>query len=99
MTVWFVSRHPGAIDWAKKECGLNVDRWVTHIRSSDVIATDIVIGTLPIHIAAEICARGAKFYYLTMNLRADQRGRELAMDEMTQAKCCIKQFVVLPATD
>ena len=61
MTIWFVSRHAGAIAWAKGQ-NLPVDRWVSHLDARQVTAGDTVIGTLPVHIAADICSRGARFF-------------------------------------
>ena len=63
MTIWFVSRHAGAIAWAKGQ-NLPVDRWVAHLDARQVTAGDTVIGTLPVHIAADICALGARFFFL-----------------------------------
>jgi len=31
MTVWFVSRHQGAIDWAVRESGFAIDRFEPHL--------------------------------------------------------------------
>ncbi|PJC04222.1 MAG: CRISPR-associated protein Csx16, partial [Gallionellales bacterium CG_4_9_14_0_8_um_filter_55_61] len=59
MTVWFVSRHPGAVDWAKTQ-GIAVDRWVAHLVLSEIEACDTVIGTLPVQLAAQVCAKGAR---------------------------------------
>ncbi|MDW8324914.1 MAG: CRISPR-associated protein Csx16, partial [Burkholderiales bacterium] len=56
MTTWFVSRHPGAIKWAARK-GIRVDRQVDHLDVDVVQAGDVVIGTLPVHLAAEVCAR------------------------------------------
>lgn len=67
MTTWFISRHQGAIEWVKKQ-NILIDRFESHLDTSLVQAGDVVIGTLPIHLAAEICQKGAKFYfYLSMS--------------------------------
>ncbi len=59
MTTWFVSRHPGALDWARQQ-GLAVDRWVPHLEPADVQPGDTVAGTLPVQLASKVCARGAR---------------------------------------
>ena len=46
-TTWFVSRHPGAIDWAKRQ-GLNIGPWVEHLDPAKMEVGDTVIGTLPV---------------------------------------------------
>jgi CRISPR-associated protein Csx16 len=59
MTVFFVSRHRGAVDWARRQ-GLRVDRWVEHLHADDVRAGDTVAGTLPLPLAAAVCVGGAR---------------------------------------
>lgn len=76
MAVWFVSRHPGAIEWVKLQ-NIQIDRFESHLDTSLVQAGDVVIGTLPIHLAAEVCQKGAKFYFLSINVTPEQRGTEL----------------------
>ena len=48
MAVWFVSRHPGAIDWMAQQAHWQVDHWVAHLQLDDVQAGDVVVGTLPL---------------------------------------------------
>lgn len=93
MAVWFVSRHAGAISWMKKQ-GIKVDRWVAHLDTGEVTAGDIVIGTLPVHLAAAVCARGARFFFLELHLRAEQRGRELDEADMLSARSLIREYFV-----
>ena len=56
MTTWFISRHPGAIEWVKQQ-NIQIDRFENHLDTSLVRAGDVVIGTLPIHLAAEVCQK------------------------------------------
>lgn len=63
MTVWFVSRHQGAIDWAVRESGFAIDRFEPHLNTDEVVNGDVVLGTLPLHLAADVCAKGAVFYF------------------------------------
>ena len=42
MTTWFVSRHPGALDWIKSK-GLPVDKWIKHLDTSLIEPGDTVI--------------------------------------------------------
>lgn len=93
MAVWFVSRHPGAIEWVKLQ-NIQIDRFESHLDTSLVQAGDVVIGTLPIHLAAEVCQKGAKFYFLSINVTPEQRGTELTCKQLTKQQCLIQPFMV-----
>lgn len=90
---YFVSRHPGAIAWAKRE-GLGIDEFVAHFDPSVVQPGDVVMGSLPMHIAAAVCAMGAKFLALTINTPAELRGKELTADDMDKISCVLQEFYV-----
>lgn len=81
MTTFFVSRHPGAVEWAKRQA-LAVDRFVPQLAAEEIALGDVVIGTLPVHLAREVCACGARYLHLALDLPADARGRELSADEL-----------------
>ena len=82
--VWFVSRHPGALAWAREE-GIEADLWVEHLNPALVARGDTVIGTLPAHVAAQVCRRGARYLHLAMHLRRSDRGRELDARALREA--------------
>lgn len=84
MTVWFVSRHPGAIDWARQQ-GLQIDRWVTHLDTGAPEPGDTIIGSLPAGTAAELCARGIRYLHLQLDLPEEWRGRELTKEQLVKA--------------
>ena len=94
MTVWFVSRHPGAVAWGKHH-DLAVDRWVTHLDVADVAPGDFVVGSLPVAAAAEICEKGARFFSLTLSLAESDRGRELSEAELERLHCKTEEFIVI----
>lgn len=95
MSTYFVSRHPGAVQWAHDH-NLHVDHWVTHLDTGVVQPGDVVIGTLPMHAAAAVCAKGARFIALELTLSAAQRGRELAPGEMEAVVCRLTEYRVMP---
>lgn len=95
MTFHFVTRHPGAIEWAQGR-GLQIDRWVPHLNLADVAAGDTVAGTLPIHLAAAVCARGARYLHLRLHVPPGWRGRELSAADLDAAGACLEPFVVQP---
>lgn len=70
MTIWFVSRHPGALDWAARH-GIGYERHVAHLDPEEVSPGDTVIGSLPVHLAGEVCACGARYFNLSLNLPAN----------------------------
>lgn len=81
MTIWFVSRHPGAVEWAKSQ-GLQVDRWQPHLDVAEVMAGDTVIGSLPANLAASVCAKGGRYLHLSLELPPRLRGCELTAEQM-----------------
>ena len=95
MTTWFITRHPGAVRWAGRK-GLQVDRFVQHLELAAILPGDTVIGILPIHLAAAVCARGACFYNLSLDLPADERGRELSADQLETYGARLEPYVVMP---
>ena len=95
MTTWFVSRHPGAVQWAKRH-GLAVDRWEAHIDAAEVHAGDTVVGSLPVHLAAAISLRGAHYVHLSLNMPAQMRGEELSADDLDRFGARLERYAVTP---
>ena len=81
MATVFVSRHPGAREWAARQ-RLVVDAFVPHLDPGSVSDGDTVIGILPVHIAAQVCDRGGQYLNLSLDLPETARGRELSADEL-----------------
>lgn len=88
---YFISRHPGAVEWAARR-GLRVDEVIEHLDIATIQGGDTVIGTLPIHLAAEVCARRARFLYLSLDLPAEARGRELTADDLDRYGARLEAF-------
>jgi CRISPR-associated protein Csx16 len=93
MAVVFVSRHPGAAAWAAR-CRLPVERLIEHLDPADIQPGDVVLGSLPVNLAAEVCARGAAFYHLSLDLPRDARGRELSADELAAYGARLERYEV-----
>lgn len=87
----FLSRHPGAVEWARRR-GLVVDQWLAHLEVAQVQPGDTVIGTLPIHLAAQVCARGGRYLHLSLDVPPQWRGRELTADELEAAGARLEGF-------
>lgn len=92
MTCWFVSRHAGSVEWARRR---GLDAVATgHLALDAVRAGDVVIGTLPVGLAAQVQARGAAFWFLELDLPAEARGRELSADEMERCGAQLVEYRV-----
>ena len=95
MTTLFVSRHPGALDWAAGE-GVAVDAVIAHLDLEIIRPGDVVIGTLPIHLAARVCERGGRYLHLSLELPPEQRGRELSAADLRRFGVRLEEFRVIP---
>lgn len=93
MATWFVSRHPGAQAWAR-ERGIVTDYQVDHLALEQVSAGDRVLGTLPIHLAAGVCARGARYIHLTLHIPRELRGQELSAEALNELGASLQEFHV-----
>lgn len=98
MTTWFVSRHPGAVEWAARR-GLAADRLVTHLDPHDIRPGDVVVGILPVHLAAQVCTRGGRYLNLSVDLPPEMRGRELSADELERYGARLEEYTVHPIAD
>lgn len=83
MTHYFISRHQGAIDWIQQQ-SIHIDIFQNHLEPSILQAGDVVIGTLPINIVAQIQQLGVRYVHLNLELPAAQRGVELSPALMDQ---------------
>lgn len=96
MTTYFVSRHQGALGWARKT-GIAFDVHVDHLEPSEVQQGDTVIGTLPVPLAAQICERGARYLHLVLPLPRDLRGAELDADTLTGLGARVEEYRICRA--
>ncbi|MFZ4538544.1 CRISPR-associated protein Csx16 [Propionivibrio sp.] len=100
MITWFVTRHPGAVAWAHQHGVVappeegGSERIVDTIDPADVGLGDTVIGTLPVHLAAEICARGGRYFHIVMTVPTHRRGDELTPDDMVSFGATCREFIV-----
>lgn len=94
MTTFFISRHPGAVDWIKQQ-GIAIDRWESHLDLADVKAGDKVIGTLPIPMVAALNKKGATYLHLNVAVPASLRGQELSEDTLYALGASLQSFCVL----
>lgn len=91
MTTWFISRHPGALQWMREQ-GHTFDRHVPHLDIDQVQAGDTVIGTLPVSLIAQVCARGAQYWHLSFAVPSSARGSELSAAELRALGAKLERF-------
>lgn len=96
MTTFFITRHPGARDWALTQ-GFNPDntRFVSDFDPEKVSAGDSVIGTLPVHLVAQVCSKGASYRHLVLELPPDLRGIELDAQQMAACQARLQEYRVV----
>jgi CRISPR-associated protein Csx16 len=92
-TVWFVSRHRGAVEWVARR-GIEVDEEVDHLDVDRVQGGDTVIGTLPVHLAAKVCKKGARYLHLSIDIPPELRGREMSVEDMQRCGARLEEFYV-----
>ncbi len=95
MTTFFVSRHPGAHEWAAGE-GIAVNAVIAHLDPETIQPGDVVIGTLPIHLAARVCERGGRYLHLSLEVPPDWRGRELSAADLRRCGARLEEYRVIP---
>jgi CRISPR-associated protein Csx16 len=93
MTVYFITRHPGAVAWAHEE-GIEVTQLIDHLDVEIIQPGDVVVGTLPVNLAARVCARGGRYLHLSLELPPGMRGRELSAEDMRRCGARVEEFVV-----
>ena len=93
MTTYLITRHLGAVDWMARQ-GVVVDTVLSHLDPNLIKRGDTVIGTLPVHLAAVVCERGAKFVCLTLDLPPDLRGGEIKVEDMDAWGARLEVFVI-----
>ncbi|HHQ40896.1 MAG TPA: CRISPR-associated protein Csx16 [Chromatiales bacterium] len=50
--------------------------------------------TLPIHLAAEVCERGARYLHLRLEVPRELRGRELTADDLAALGARLEAYQV-----
>ena len=98
MTNYFVSYHPGAIEWAAEE-GIEIDQRVKHLDVSTIKPGDRVFGTLPVHIAEQVCVRGGRYFHLSMELPLESRRKELSAEMMRHFDARLEAYEVRKIDD
>lgn len=99
MAIYFVSRHPGAHQWLDDlmDAGTLPRTKVKMLDSLDVSLVqpgDTVMGTLPVGLVAQVCARGARFVNLDLTVPPQWRGQELSPQQMRSCNATLAEYAV-----
>ena len=98
MTTWLVTRHPGAREWLAAR-GIAADRAAAHLDVADLVPGDSVIGVLPYHLAAAVCAGGGRFFSLDVEVPAELRGVELSAAQLEALGARLVEYRVMARPD
>jgi len=80
MTTFLVTRHKGAVEWARAQ-GIEAQH-VTHLDTGTIKPGDHVLGTLPVSEVAVVCAHLGRYFHLVLDLPTEARGMELTAQDM-----------------
>lgn len=98
MTIYFVTRHPGTLQWAQQN-HLKFDIHLEHLTDLNSLqAQDIVIGILPINMVYQLNCRGVRYIHLSLQMPAQLRGMELDPQQLNACHATLEEFVVQKGT-
>jgi len=91
VTTYFISRHAGAVAWAQAQ-GFQVDQQLAHFDVDVVQDGDVILGTLPVNLIAEMNERGGRYFHLTLELPAEKRGTEISAADMQHFGARLEEY-------
>ncbi len=97
MTVYFVTRHKGAVEWARRRAIMA--EHVEHFDPETTQPGDIVYGTLPVSVVAQVSERGGRYFHLDMKTPPERRGSELTADDMDTFGARLQEYEVRRVED
>ncbi len=92
--IYLVTRHLGAIEWLQRN-NVIVDIQCEHLNVDKINSGDVVVGILPVHLAAKVCELGGRYMHLCINIPPEERGKELSADLMQKLGAYIQEFEVI----
>lgn len=94
MSVYFITRHAGALAWAKAK-GVHFDVHLTHLGDiQDLQAGNVVIGSLPINIVYLLGVQGVKYVHLSLHIPEYLRGVELTHEQLDECQATLECYAV-----
>ena len=94
MTIYFVTRHSGALAWAEQN-HLYFDLHLEHLVDLQQLkANDVIIGTLPINMVFQLNRKEIRYIHLSLEIPPQLRGVELNIEQLHACKATLEEFVV-----
>ena len=93
-----VTRHEGAKQWMEAR-NIRIDEVWSALNLDEVKAGDVVYGTLPLHLVAEVCARKARFVALVLDIPRHLRGQEYSAEKMAEFNGRLEEYSVTKITE
>lgn len=91
-----VTRHSGAVDWLiRKGVSGEVFTDLTPEVRARLQSGDLVVGSLPVHLVADLNRRGVGYAAIVMDVGPSRRGRQLSADDMTSLGASLRRFRVV----
>lgn len=95
MACYFISRHPATKVWVKQQ-GIRIDHWLEHLQDMASLSQgDVVYGTLPIQLVADLNARRIRYVHFSITLPEKLRGKELSVNELSLCEPRLEEFEVI----
>lgn len=99
MTTYLVTRHAGTRNWARAKARLGklpfvIDEVIEHLDPERLQAGDVVVGTLPVGVAAQLHKRKIAFWSLDIDVPPQRRGQELSATELAGFKARLTRYEV-----
>lgn len=94
MTIYFITRHPGALQWAEQN-QLHYDVHAEHLLClSDLQSGDTVVGTLPINMVYQLNQKNVGYVHLSLQIPPSLRGIELTAEQLNGCQASLEKFEV-----
>lgn len=99
LAAYFITRHEGTERWAriaarKRRLPFAIDAFCAHIDPATLRPGDVVMGTLPVHVIAQVIARGAEFWALDIDVPPDLRGVEMSATQLAACNARLTRYQV-----
>lgn len=73
-----------------------VDAVLPHLADiTQLRAGDVVVGMLPAHLAAQLCASSVRYFHLALDVPAHLRGVELSLLQMEQCAARLQELHII----
>jgi CRISPR-associated protein Csx16 len=74
---------------------ISVERVIDHFEPAVIQPGDIVIGSPPVNLAAQVCTRGRCSLHLSLELPTTLRGQELSAELMRACGAWVEEYCVV----